>query len=264
MVGEKCHDVFEEWVIMKCSSSPIWIYEGPGVEPQAYFRISRLLKWIHPSCQVLSITADSLYHCLKKESAALLIMPGGADLPFLHALKGEPNRLIRQFVRQGGSYLGICAGAYYASKEVLFEEGGALQVKGSRELCFFPGTAEGPAYGLRQFEYSSPRGARIARLSWGNRTVSAYFNGGCYFRNAADFPDCVNIIAGYSDLPETPAAIIGCRMGKGRAILSGVHLEVEPEEICLQTPNVHAMKKNLSDGFSDRLALFSSIMNWLL
>lgn len=50
------------------------------------------------------------------------------------------------YVRRGGAYLGLCAGAYYASSRVQFEPGSALQVVGSRELSFFPGVARGAAY----------------------------------------------------------------------------------------------------------------------
>jgi Biotin-protein ligase, N terminal len=43
----------------------------------------------------------------------------------------------------GGAYLGFCAGAYYASRRVVFEEGTRAEVRGERELAFFPGTALG-------------------------------------------------------------------------------------------------------------------------
>lgn len=50
------------------------------------------------------------------------------------------------YVQSGGSYLGLCAGAYYASSQVEFEPGSTLEVVGDRELDFFPGTARGAAY----------------------------------------------------------------------------------------------------------------------
>lgn len=64
----------------------------------------------------------------------------------------------------GGKFLGICAGAYYGSCEVKFETEGPLEVVGKRELQFFPGTAYGPAYGLRKFCYENNSGAQIATL----------------------------------------------------------------------------------------------------
>ena len=49
------------------------------------------------------------------ESNNLLIIGGGYDLGYLEWL-GEHGCLeIRKFVQSGGFYLGICAGAYFAS-----------------------------------------------------------------------------------------------------------------------------------------------------
>ncbi|UUZ62721.1 BPL-N domain-containing protein [Polaromonas sp. P1-6] len=57
------------------------------------------------------------------DDAVLFVMPGGADLPFCQALNGAPNERIRRFVEEGGAYLGICAGAYYACREIAFHAG---------------------------------------------------------------------------------------------------------------------------------------------
>ena len=157
----------------------------------------------------------------------LLVIPGGRDVPYHNALRGEPNRRIRRFVEAGGSFLGICAGAYYGSQEVIFEEGGQLEVLAKRELGFFPGRAVGPAYGNGSFRYGTEAGARQARLLFGQETAEVYFNGGCYFEAAEKHPQ-VEVLATYDDLEGSPAAIISCQVGKGRAILSGVHLEKNP------------------------------------
>mmetsp|Transcript_27249 Transcript_27249/g.59539 ORF Transcript_27249/g.59539 Transcript_27249/m.59539 type:complete len:316 (-) Transcript_27249:365-1312(-) len=92
----------------------------------------------------------------------LLCMPGGADLPYCRTLNGAGNKLIRGFVERGGAYLGLCAGAYYATSRVVFEPGSALEVVGDRELALFPGHAYGAAY--PGFDYASERGAVAAPL----------------------------------------------------------------------------------------------------
>jgi glutamine amidotransferase-like uncharacterized protein len=51
-----------------------------------------------------------------------------------------------EFVQGGGSYLGLCAGAYYGCARVVFEPGTPLEVVGDRELAFFPGIARGAAF----------------------------------------------------------------------------------------------------------------------
>jgi len=160
-----------------------------------------------------------------EEKTNLVVIPGGRDLPYHNHLQGEANRRIRSFVENGGSYLGICAGGYYGASEVIFEEGGPLEVVGLRELAFFPGRAVGPAFGKGKFAYGTQKGATLAKLKWEKGRSSAYFNGGCYFEDAHHHAD---VIATYEEL-DLPA-IISCKVGKGRAILSGVHLECEVDE----------------------------------
>jgi hypothetical protein len=47
--------------------------------------------------------------------------------------------------------LGICAGAYFGAGAIEFEKGGAYEVCANRSLAFFPGYAEGPAYGKNKY-----------------------------------------------------------------------------------------------------------------
>jgi biotin--protein ligase len=83
-----------------------------------------------------------------------LIMPGGRDLPYHDALQGAGNRNIAEFVRRGGNFLGLCAGAYYGCAAIAFEPGGPLEVIAQRELRFFPGRACGPVYSLGKFRFN--------------------------------------------------------------------------------------------------------------
>ena len=46
---------------------------------------------------------------------------------------------IKDYVTQGGSYLGICSGAYFACDRIEFDKGGPLEVIGERFLKFHPG-----------------------------------------------------------------------------------------------------------------------------
>ncbi len=154
----------------------------------------------------------------------LLIMPGGRDLPYHKKFAGKINRKIKQFVEGGGAYWGICAGAYFGASFVEFDKDGPLEVVGERELGFFPGKAVGPAYTDKRFVYSSNAGARVAKLAYGDRVVYNHFNGGCIFQDADKFSG-VDVIARYAELPSSPAAIIRCKCGKGRALLCGTHPE---------------------------------------
>jgi biotin--protein ligase len=154
-----------------------------------------------------------------------LVMPGGADLPYVRKLRGNANQIIKDYVQNGGSYLGICAGSYYGSSYVAFDPGGPLEVVGKRELGFFEGKAIGPVFG--PFDYHSKSGARAALIRTKEATSYFYFNGGPYFENAESYTN-TTVLGWYEgDLP----AIIHVRYGKGNVILSGVHFEFDPHQV---------------------------------
>ena len=64
---------------------------------------------------------------------------GGYDLGYIRALGQDGIDQVKGYVQTGGHYLGVCAGAYFASARVTFDEGGDLEVCGPRQLAFFPG-----------------------------------------------------------------------------------------------------------------------------
>lgn len=201
----------------------IRIYSDLGVQRGS---IDILHKELAP-WQALCITAQEIIETSWEEGTSLLIIPGGADVPYHEALKGEGNRRIHDFIKKGGAFFGICAGAYYGCKEVEFDLGMPLEVLGARELCFFPGVAKGPAYGPGTFRYGSEYGARPSYISNSilDCEFKAYFNGGCYFVDAHQFPE-IEVISKYLDIPDQPAAIIKTKIGNGQVILSGVHIEM--------------------------------------
>lgn len=178
------------------------------------------------------VTSSDMHDPQALNLASTIIMPGGADLPYCAALNGEPNLMIHKFVEDGGSYIGFCAGAYYASSYVEFDRGGALEVSGKRELSFFPGVSRGPAYGTGTFHYDTDEGARLVPIIWCGSEEKApdplfvYYNGGGIFVDAESYAE-VKVLARYGDISGHPAAIIECQVGKGRAILSAVHPEYD-------------------------------------
>ncbi|PGH29117.1 biotin-protein ligase, partial [[Emmonsia] crescens] len=188
---------------------------------------------------VIPVTGEMIVNEPWTASCALLVMPGGADLPYCRTLNGEGNRRIGQFVQRGGAYLGFCAGGYYASKRCEFEVGNnKLEVIGERELAFFPGICRGCAF--PGFVYDSEDGARAVELKVSKSTLAfgsvpevfkAYYNGGGVFVDAPKYADQgVEVLASYTedlsvDSGDGSAAVIYCKVGEGAAILTGAHPE---------------------------------------
>ncbi|KAI5304350.1 biotin holocarboxylase synthetase [Ascosphaera pollenicola] len=224
----------------------VLVYSGNGAaEDSVRHCLSTLRRLLAGKYAVIPMSTSMLLNEPWMSSCALLVMPGGADLPYCRALNGVGNRRISQFVEKGGAYLGFCAGGYYGSARCEFEVGDSkLEVVGDRELAFFPGTCRGCAF--KGFVYESVAGARAARLAVskgaltvGNvpETFRSYYNGGGVFVNASEYSGKgVEVLASYEDDIDVnggdeKAAAVYRRIEEGAAILMAVHPEYAPASI---------------------------------
>lgn len=198
-----------------------------------------------------------------QKNTALLVVPGGRDIYYEDALSGKGTEKIYEYVSKGGAYLGICAGAYFASGAIEFEKGGPLQVCANRCLKFYPGLAVGPAYGPNRYSYQDERGVEAALISCKSEEYCTYYNGGCFFEGPEKYSS-VDVLANYADIEGNPAAIISCRVNKGKAVLSGVHLEFNPQYLSRESPYINRIYPLLERGDEKRRALFRSILDTLL
>lgn len=73
------------------------------------------------------------------KDVALLAIGGGYDLGLIEALGACGMKNIQDYVMAGGSYLGICSGAYFACDRIEFDKSGPQEVVGERFLKFYPG-----------------------------------------------------------------------------------------------------------------------------
>jgi biotin--protein ligase len=243
----------------------VLIYSDEGVNGGALKHLFRSLQQeLDPQLYFLErVDAKGLIESDWEREAALLIIPGGRDL-FYHAkLDGAGTERIRRFVAEGGSYLGICAGAYFGCGAIEFEKGGPLEVCGERSLKFFPGSAIGPAYGPNKYSYLDARGVEAAKISVQAGECAVYFNGGCLFSPEAQHPG-VNVVSRYLDLPGKPPAILAIEWGKGLAVLSGVHFEYLPRLLSRSDPYLNAIVPLLEEMEGRRRALFRLCLERLL
>lgn len=218
----------------------VLVYSGRGSTIESIKHAVDLLRQcLLPYYAVITISESALLKDPWISKSSLLVIPGGADLPYCSALNGAGNERISRFVRGGGKFLGLCAGGYYALARVEFEVGNAeMEVSGARELAFYPGTSRGCVY--RAFVYGSHAGVRAAELKVNvgalprecPENVVAYYNGGGMFVDASKHRG-VEVLARYTgpiDIPEDEdrAAVVYCKVGNGDVVLSGVHPEFAP------------------------------------
>ena len=236
----------------------VCIYNGPGASDVEDYK-EAYSKILSDEYSFRYINALDILEKNVLKSCALLVMPGGADLPYCEALNGEGNDKIRKYIEDGGGYFGTCAGAYYGSEYVLYDENNqvAQHIEGSRELQFCPGIARGPLFkSIPHSElYNTPMNVTVC-LNKGSETnysitdkcCKTYYFGGPFFECINYYAEgkLINILADYLidktaennlfinpkdvfhlDIHNTTSlpAIVFAQVKKGRAVLSGVHLE---------------------------------------
>lgn len=158
-------------------------------------------------------------------------MPGGAGTPFRRKLEVLGNEKIREYVSGGGAYFGICAGAYYACEQVVFEKDiPELAIVGSCGLNLVKGRAIGTLHkelGILPYAKNAAA-ATVVELEWNkDKEVHAvHYHGGPYF-DLDNSEEC-EVLAHYQ-LSEALPAVIKCRYGQGTVVLSGVHYEDKGE-----------------------------------
>lgn len=144
------------------------------------------------------------------------IMPGGADLYYCEKLNGAGNDKIRRYVEDGGIYIGICAGAYYACNSIDWNKG---EIAGKRELAFMDTKAVGPVFDFLEDKDIEKSWYNAVPLQWGEQKFLTLYAAGPVFENLSDD---VEVYASYEHGP----AVIAQRVGKGAVVLSSPHIEI--------------------------------------
>ena len=151
------------------------------------------------------------------------IVPGGYST-FQNAATGDTGlAAIRQFVESGGRYLGICAGAYMATRDVFWEE-----EHFPYPLDLYDGTAEGALDDVAA--WPGDAGVSLKLTEAGRlRGLEAEAEGEFYYKGGPRFHGGTNftVLARYQD---GSAAIITRPFGNGEVVLNGIHYERSPPQ----------------------------------
>ncbi len=227
----------------------IYVYNDYGVTEFCVGQLEKCMRTVFRNevhFEVSKVTA----HCIKsgilfrngKPYPDMVCIGGGFDLGYLKALGDEGCENIRKYVSDGGKYLGICAGAYFAAAYIEFDLNGQLEVKGERKLGFFRGKCWGPLN--EKFKYNCDDEVIAVELdvdpqhAQANNRYFYYLNGGCVFLGSEeDFDDCT-VVARYRDIVPNGAAIILTDYGAGKCLLSGVHFEFHRDDLNRTNPNI--------------------------
>ncbi len=166
----------------------------------------------------------------------VLIFPGGRAHKQADALGEEGRRAVKDFIRSGGGYMGICAGAFLASAQYDWSLGfvNTRTLHGDREM---------PGIGIRSMADRGPGSVQIeltpeGRSLFGGRSgpLDISFSGGPIFPGPMrdDLPRCIPLAHYSTELANsTPQrgtmigtpAIFATTFGLGRVISISPHPE---------------------------------------
>ncbi|PJB71019.1 MAG: hypothetical protein CO093_06155 [Alphaproteobacteria bacterium CG_4_9_14_3_um_filter_47_13] len=189
--------------------------------------IPRLRQSFH-GVTLKKITEADLYQARTLDQNTLaFVLPGiiGEDSLYPAHIGAKGNEALRHYVEEGGIFIGVCAGAYYACREILYDPPWRAQPKRAKPgLDFFNGLARGsiPELGKKgDIDWFSDCTVVMITYKGGQRqTGIAYGNG------PALYPDIteknIEIMARYANSEGQPIAIAAKKIGKGLAIFIGV------------------------------------------
>ena len=193
---------------------------------------------------VHAIDSTTLHQKLTTTPPDLFVMPGGADLYLCEKLTSKDLNALKKYVASGGSYLGICSGAYFASGSIKWAEHYPdFSIIEKRALCFHKGCATGPIPTYCK-EPDQPLFDSACTLSNENGEIfKALYRSGPVFEEGYG----EKVLYRYEDVEDKPAAIIHLNVGKGNVILMSPHLEFRSsdwDKIVYQQNN-HCYEDNL-------------------
>jgi glutamine amidotransferase-like uncharacterized protein len=181
-------------------NAQVLLFDGTGTSPNDVTAIENLLE----KNQIAYSTANS--EQLDGMSAArlhtyrLVIVPGGDFIRIGNGLRKETAAKLRDAVQHGVSYLGICAGAFFAGRSPY----NGLNLTSGVQFGFYSAEAQGV------------RKAAVRIAGVGTPALDQYWEDG---------PQLVGWGSMIGQYPDGTPAVVQGQSGKGWIILTGIHPE---------------------------------------
>ncbi len=221
----------------------ILVFAERGADPHAL--IQTLRDTFNGTVSVEPATADTLREpgALSPERTAAFFLPGASEANYDNKLGADNIARLRKYVEDGGSFMGICAGAYYGCEQIdWFGWDPARHKTKNPRIDFFNYLAAGPIRELLTDKRNDPAlAAPLSHAAAAHITFNDSFGkiviapllywGGPRLSPLPGHPQQGTIIAHFNTASDHPPAIIFRQYGKGRVILSAVHAEISGQTI---------------------------------
>ncbi|MDO8509066.1 MAG: BPL-N domain-containing protein [Nanoarchaeota archaeon] len=234
------------------------IYTGSGTWEHSITSFEKFLDWKNLTYE--EINSWDLNHANLSGNYKAIFFPGGWAYNYKKSIHSSGNQNIRDFIQNGGSYIGMSAGAYFACDNVNWEGQNYPYY-----LNLFHGSCVGPIeeiapwpnYVMTTMAINNSHSANIYEPA----TEDILYYGEPYF--IPDQNQEMQVLASWI-VPANPSAdntpgIIGFNYGEGRVLLFGPHPEIEEDS----QRDGNQFAEELNDNGSDWPFLWTSV-DWLL
>ena len=170
--------------------------------------------------------------------ASVYVVPGGEDVQDSNEGWSRAERqALRDFVQNGGSYIGFCLGAAWAA-----DWPGEKKGVHYNSLDIVPALAqpESPPLDLSQKAIDAAKKARVETVNWQGHRRQTYFQDGPGF--TMDPGTDAKVLASYKD---DHVATFVSHYGAGTVAVTGVHIEADAS--WFEGDNLRPPKKNTKD-----------------
>ena len=204
------------------SGIDIALYTGGTTSASSRDALFEMFLWMNASVVILS--AASIRAGVLRDYD-LLVVPGGDASEYNDALGYSGLTEIRSFI-EGGAFFGVCAGAYFACDQILWEDSlieYSLDLFDGRGTGAIDAIAEWPNYDMCVIDINRSSTAIDLSDEPDNHTVM-YFGGPYFTMNDSSG---IEVLARYR-VNDNPA-MIAFEYEAGRVFLSGPHPEWEED-----------------------------------
>ncbi len=232
----------------------VYTDNGTGAWEDGIVAFENFLDWKGISHE--RITAADINSTDLRPLYQAIYFPGGYAWYYKIAISETGLQNIRDLVSSGGGYIGICAGAYFASDSVYWEEDGLLDYP----LDLFDGTARGAIDAIAPWDNYAMTTLKMNSNNPINQFEPAteqmlYYGGPVFVPHSGQTVDTIAVWSAWHD----SLAAINFDYGSGRVLLLGPHPEIEEDSDRDSTD----FAQELDDAGSDWPFLWSAV-DWLL
>ncbi|MBE9569966.1 hypothetical protein KAX97_15045 [candidate division WOR-3 bacterium] len=220
--------------------------QGGGAFPQCAVAAARMLEYA--GAEVRMIDSGDILDNNILNTIDLIVFPGGYATTYTEFYASDTGdavrNAIRDFISNGGAYMGLCAGAYFAADVVVWPGPGGKPTRYEYYLDLLMGDAVGPLDDISDYP-DDPYALTTVRMvdpdfSWNGTTYTIGYLWGPYFTGTegGPLPPEVDVVGRYDyEVGGQPGkydgkpAMIKFLFGNGRVFLSGPHPEYEESDV---------------------------------